>query len=98
MTDREISDDARRRLDVVCRTNDGFEIAEADLELRGPGELTGTRQWGPAAFRFANLIRHADLLEAARNAAATLESEGKLEAVREGLGRYHPLSVDVPSG
>jgi ATP-dependent DNA helicase RecG len=98
MTDQEVSDDARRRLDVVSGTSDGFEIAEADLEMRGPGELTGTRQWGPAAFRFANLIRHADLLAAARNAAATLESEGRLEDVREGLGRYHPLSVEVPIG
>jgi ATP-dependent DNA helicase RecG len=98
MTGPEISDDAGTRLDVVCRTTDGFEIAEADLELRGPGELTGTRQWGPAAFRFADLIRHAALLDAARRTAGDLEKDGLLEKIRTVLGCYHPMSDDVPTG
>src|SRR5690606_6796131 len=50
---------ARERLDVLRHSNDGFRIAEKDLELRGPGELLGTRQTGLAAFRIANLARDA---------------------------------------
>jgi ATP-dependent DNA helicase RecG len=53
---------ARERLDTLRRTNDGFAIAEKDLQLRGPGELLGTRQTGVAAFRLADLVRDADLL------------------------------------
>ncbi len=53
---------ARQRLDTMRRTNDGFVIAEKDLELRGPGELLGTRQTGLAAFRVADLARDAGLL------------------------------------
>ncbi len=53
---------ARQRLDTLRRTNDGFAIAEMDLQLRGPGELLGTRQTGLAGFRIADLARDADLL------------------------------------
>ena len=61
--------DARRRLEIMCETNDGFRIAEVDLELRGPGEVAGTRQSGIPAFRFANLIRDRKALELARQEA-----------------------------
>jgi len=57
-----LSQMARERLDTLRRSNDGFEIAEKDLQLRGPGELLGTRQTGLAAFRLADLSRDADLL------------------------------------
>ncbi len=87
--DEPLGDDARQRLDVVCKSNDGFEIAESDLEMRGPGELTGTRQWGPAGFRFANLIRDIDLIVESRNLAATLGETGELPRVRKRLARYH---------
>ncbi len=60
------SHDAHARLDVLCRTNDGFEISEADLEIRGPGELYGRRQAGLPGFRFGHLIRDSHLLHAAR--------------------------------
>jgi ATP-dependent DNA helicase RecG len=53
---------AKQRLETIRATNDGFEIAEKDLALRGPGELLGTRQTGLAAFRLADLARDADLL------------------------------------
>jgi ATP-dependent DNA helicase RecG len=53
---------AKQRLETMRATNDGFEIAEKDLALRGPGELLGTRQTGLAAFRLADLARDADLL------------------------------------
>src|SRR6266404_7032591 len=53
---------ARERLRVIRRSSDGFEIARRDLELRGPGELLGTRQTGLAQLRVADLMRDADLL------------------------------------
>ncbi|WP_407352569.1 ATP-dependent DNA helicase RecG [Luteimonas sp. R10] len=59
-----LSQTARQRLATMRETNDGFVIAEKDLELRGPGELLGTRQTGLAAFRVADLARDADLLPA----------------------------------
>jgi ATP-dependent DNA helicase RecG len=57
-----LSQMARERLTTMRETNDGFVIAERDLELRGPGELLGTRQTGLAEFRVADLTRDADLL------------------------------------
>ncbi len=63
---------ARERLSVMRRTNDGFEVARRDLELRGPGELLGTRQTGLAQMRVADLLRDADLLPRVQIAAETL--------------------------
>jgi ATP-dependent DNA helicase RecG len=57
-----LSDVARQRLDLMRRTNDGFEVAQRDLELRGPGEVLGTRQTGVMQLRVADLLRDADLL------------------------------------
>jgi len=61
--------EAKRRLQIMCETNDGFRIAEVDLELRGPGELAGTRQSGIPAFKYGNLIRDRKALEVAREEA-----------------------------
>ncbi len=63
---------ARERLAVMRNTNDGFEVARRDLELRGPGELLGTRQTGLAQMRVADLLRDADLLPRVQIAAETL--------------------------
>ena len=60
---------ARERLGIMEQTNDGFKIAEKDLELRGPGEIMGTRQAGLPEFRVANLVRDLDILQAARKEA-----------------------------
>jgi ATP-dependent DNA helicase RecG len=74
MTGGKVSEDGDRRLDAMVRTNDGFQIAELDLELRGPGEFFGTKQAGIPSFRVANLLRDRQLLEAAkREATAVLE-------------------------
>ncbi len=59
------STEAQRRLEIMCETNDGFRIAEVDLELRGPGEIVGTRQAGIPAFKYANLVRDRKALELA---------------------------------
>jgi ATP-dependent DNA helicase RecG len=63
---------ARERLKIVFETSDGFQIAQRDLELRGPGEFIGERQSGDPLFRFADLARDADLVEAARESAEDL--------------------------
>src|SRR6266852_1589753 len=66
LTYGRMSEVARSRLDVMAATEDGFVIAERDLEIRGPGDFFGTRQWGMPAFRVGHLIRDRDLLERAR--------------------------------
>ena len=63
------TDVARERLGIMEETNDGFRIAEKDLEIRGPGEIMGTRQAGLPEFRVANLVRDLDVLQAARKEA-----------------------------
>ena len=70
MTGGKVSEDGERRLDALVRTTDGFQIAELDLELRGPGEFFGTRQAGLPSFQVANLIRDRQLLEVAKLEAA----------------------------
>jgi ATP-dependent DNA helicase RecG len=72
MTGGKVSEDGERRLDAMVRTSDGFQIAELDLELRGPGEFFGTRQAGRPSFQVANLIRDRQLLEAAKREAAAV--------------------------
>ncbi len=66
----KVSEEGERRLDAMVRSNDGFQIAELDLELRGPGEFFGTKQAGIPSFRVANIIRDRELLEAAKREAA----------------------------
>jgi len=80
-----LSDVARARLDVMVSTEDGFAIAERDLEIRGPGDFFGTRQWGMPTFRVAHLVRDRDLLERARTEAFRLVGEG---ALPEALARF----------
>jgi ATP-dependent DNA helicase RecG len=67
-----LSQIGRERLGIMRETNDGFIIAEKDLELRGPGEMLGTRQTGLLQFKVADLMRDADLLPAVRDAAQAL--------------------------
>jgi ATP-dependent DNA helicase RecG len=62
----------------MVETEDGFAIAEKDLQIRGPGDFFGTRQWGMPAFRVADLLRDRDLLERARAEAFRLVGEGQL--------------------
>jgi ATP-dependent DNA helicase RecG len=69
MTGRQISDLGEERLNAMVRTQDGFELAELDLAMRGPGEFFGTRQAGLPDFRVANLVRDRQLLELAKQEA-----------------------------
>jgi len=72
MTGGKVSPEGQQRLDAMVRTTNGFEIAELDLQLRGPGEFFGTKQAGMPGFRVANLLRDRDLLETAKREAAEL--------------------------
>jgi len=70
-----LSEIGMERLDIMRQTNNGFLIAEKDLELRGPGEVLGTKQAGNVQFKFANLMRDNQLLEQACAAAKTIQKE-----------------------
>jgi ATP-dependent DNA helicase RecG len=72
MGPHRVAEEARRRLEALVKSHDGFVIAEEDLRIRGPGEFFGTRQWGPSDLRVANLIRDAKILEEAREEATRL--------------------------
>lgn len=88
MKSYKCSEDGEKRLEVMRATSDGFRIAEADLEIRGPGEFLGTRQSGPPDFRVANILRDGRTLEEARqDAFAYAESDEfrKSEAMRQVL-------------
>jgi ATP-dependent DNA helicase RecG len=87
MTGGKISEDGERRLDAMVRTTDGFQIAELDLELRGPGEFFGTRQAGMPNFQVANLIRDRQLLEAAKREAAAVLAGPNDEVSKEEIDR-----------
>jgi len=87
MTGGKVSEEGQRRLDAMVKTNDGFQIAELDLELRGPGEFFGTRQAGMPSFRVANLIRDAQLLEAAKREAAAVLAGPNSEISAEEISR-----------
>ena len=75
MTDYKLSSDAKKRIDIMCRTTDGFVIAEEDLKMRGPGDMDGTQQSGtPMQLRIADLARDGQVLMAARGAASDVLS------------------------
>jgi ATP-dependent DNA helicase RecG len=87
MTGGKVTEEGQRRLQAMVDTNDGFKIAELDLELRGPGEFFGTRQAGMPDFRVANIIRDAQLLEAAKREAAAMLAGPNAEISSEEISR-----------
>jgi ATP-dependent DNA helicase RecG len=87
MTGGKVTEEGERRLDAMVRTNDGFQIAELDLELRGPGEFFGTRQAGMPSFRVANLIRDRQLLELAKREAAAVMAGPNSEVTQVEISR-----------
>ncbi len=68
----KLSADGRERIKIMCETNDGFKIAEKDLELRGPGDIEGTRQSGALNFKLANIVNDKDILQKAKQEAENL--------------------------
>jgi ATP-dependent DNA helicase RecG len=87
MTGGKISEPAAERLAAMVRTQNGFELAELDLQLRGPGEFFGTRQAGIPDFRVANLVRDRALLELAKTESAWFVSEAGSEVTEEEKGK-----------
>lgn len=87
MTGYKLSKESRQRIELMCQTNDGFELAEADLRMRGPGDLEGTSQSGLAMdLHISNLAKDSQILEDARQLAlAVLESDPLLEAPANAL-------------
>jgi ATP-dependent DNA helicase RecG len=97
-----MTDEARARLETMVRTSNGFEIAETDLQLRGPGEFFGTRQAGNLGFHIANPLRDRELLELARREAfALVDDSAQRQALEHTLSalpgqwqqRYHLARV-----
>src|SRR6187431_3546087 len=66
LTGNKISNEARERLKILCETNDGFKVAEKDLEIRGPGEIEGTKQSGLLNFKLANIVQDKAMLEVSK--------------------------------
>jgi len=85
-----MTDEARARLDTMVRTANGFEIAETDLQLRGPGEFFGTRQSGDLGFHVASPLRDRELLESARREAFSLADDSAREPVLQNILRSLP--------
>ncbi len=80
MTSHKLSSEAKTRLETMVRTNDGFEIAEVDLRLRGPGDLMGTQQSGILNLKIADIVKDNDILKTARyHAIQLLKSDSSLE-------------------
>ncbi len=87
MTGKKVTPEGEQRLDTMTATQDGFEIAEKDLELRGPGEFFGTKQAGMPSLRVANLVRDRELLEAAKREARLVADGPNAEVSQEDLTR-----------
>lgn len=100
VTGHKLSNDARTRIETMCRTNDGFEIAETDLKLRGPGDLMGTQQSGLLNLRIADIVKDGPLVKIARSAAYEVLKEDPglklpdnrlLHQTMHALGRYRNI-------
>ena len=95
MTSHKLSNDSKVRLETMTRTNDGFEIAEVDLRLRGPGDIMGTQQSGVLNLKIADLLKDKDILQSARYYAKKVLSNDPTLKSQENktiLHTYHQLS------
>lgn len=83
LTGAKVSKEAKERINTMCATNDGFKIAEKDLELRGPGDISGTRQSGALNFKVASIVNDKELLELAKHTAEqTCEEDPTLDMAK----------------
>ena len=89
MTSYKLSTEAKTRLGTMVRTNDGFELAEVDLKLRGPGDLMGTQQSGVLNLKIADIVKDNDILQLARNYAMTiLKDDPALSKAKNGILKF----------
>lgn len=94
LTDQELSKDTRKRMDIMVATNDGFRIAEADLALRGPGDLQGTLQSGtPFELHIANLATDGQIVTLARQAAKEILDKDPL--LEDQMNRIYKHQLDI---
>lgn len=94
MTSTQLGNEAKERIKIMTSTNNGFEIAEKDLELRGPGEIEGTRQSGALNFKLADIVKDKHILEAAKKIAEELiETDPELETAENAGLRNFILSL-----
>ena len=99
LTGHKLNQDAMAKIKVMCDTNDGFKIAEKDLELRGPGDIEGTRQSGVLNFKLASIVNDRALIEMARKAAEyLLNIDPELETPENSLLKRHLLSLKHKPG
>ncbi len=91
MSSYKLTNDSKERLGTMVRTNDGFEIAEVDLKLRGPGDLEGTQQSGVIDLKIASIIHDASIVEYARNLAASILNEDPHLQASQHLGLRQKL-------
>jgi ATP-dependent DNA helicase RecG len=86
----KLTNEARERLKIMCATNDGFKIAEKDLELRGPGEIEGTKQSGMLNFKLASIVNDKDLLDTSKYYAEQVlsDDENLIKPENAGLKKY----------
>ena len=93
LTGSKLSNDARERIKIMCATNDGFKIAEKDLELRGPGDIEGTRQSGALNFKLASIVNDKAILElAAMKAEKLIEEDPEVKMEKNDLLKRFLLS------
>jgi len=99
MTDVKRSKEARFRLETMSKTQDGFEIAEADLKLRGPGDFLGTKQSGLPSFRFADIVEDQHIVEETRDLARKIlhEDPGLEHPEHQGLSHVFRRYFDSKS-
>lgn len=93
LTSTKVSVDARERIGIMCNTNDGFKIAEKDLELRGPGDIEGTRQSGALNFKLASIVNDKQLLELAKYEAEKLLEEDVELSMQKNLSLKNYLQM-----
>ena len=92
MTGDKISEDSKKRMETMVRTNDGFEIAEVDLQLRGPGDLLGTQQSGLLDLKISNLSKDAQIVSMARDVAKQILTKDPTIELPENKGIRSRLS------
>ena len=94
MTAGKLGNEARERIKILTSTNNGFEIAEKDLELRGPGEIEGTKQSGALNFRLADLVKDRQILDAAKKIAEqVIEEDPELDSAENLRLKYYLMSL-----
>lgn len=99
LTSVKASKEAKERIKIMCATNDGFKIAEKDLEIRGPGDIEGTRQSGALNFKIASIVNDKELLEMAkRMAEIVVEEDPELEMAKNLQLKAHLQSQTRKNG